>query len=254
MLKDHRILIVNDDGVYAPGINLLERIIREHCDDVWVIAPDEEKSGASHQVSMHVPIRLRKLEDRKYAVKGSPTDCVLMALHELMDEPPTLVLSGINRGSNLAEDIHYSGTIAVAIEAALMGLPSIAFSQVFTPGEDVPWETAEALLFEVVEKLLAQPFPPSSFVNVNFPSVPADQVSGVRVVAQGRRAPGSFKIDSRVDNRGVPYFWVHLVHEAPQQIEATDLEAIEAGAVSICPMTVDMSHAVYRDKLAAVFE
>lgn len=253
-LSDHRVLIVNDDGIHAPGIELLEKVVSAQCSDVWIIAPDEEKSGASHQVSMHTPIRVRKLGERRFAIKGSPTDCVLMALHELMDEHPTLVLSGINRGANLGEDAHYSGTMAVAIEAALMGIPSIAFSQVFHPGQEIHWETAEHFTVQIVEKILEAGLPPGSFVNVNFPPLPVAQTTGMQVVSQGRRPPGSFRTDARIDGRQIPYYWIKLVHKKGEWDEGTDLRAIEDGAVSICPLQLDMTDFTYLKTLTIAMD
>jgi 5'-nucleotidase len=145
-LSLQRILIVNDDGIDGTGIKLLEELAREITDDVWVVAPDEEKSGFSHSISMTVPIRVRKLDDRHFAVKGTPTDCALLAIYEFMgDERPTALLSGINRGANLAEDITYSGTAAAAMEGAILGVRSIALSQVFTIGGEAHWQTARGL-------------------------------------------------------------------------------------------------------------
>ena len=133
--KPHRILVVNDDGIDAEGIKLLEELAHRWTDDVWVVAPDEEKSGFSHAISMTVPVRMRKIDDRHYAVKGTPTDCALLGIYELMgDLLPTVLLSGVNRGANLAEDVTYSGTAAAAMEGALLGIRSIALSQVFTIG------------------------------------------------------------------------------------------------------------------------
>lgn len=251
-LADHRVLIVNDDGIHAPGIQLLEKVVREHCNDVWVVAPDEEKSGASHSVSMHVPIRLRQLDDRHIAIKGSPTDCVLMALREIMQELPTLVLAGINRGGNLADEIHYSGTIAVAMEAALMGIPAIALSQVFEPGTDVPWDTSERYIVPVVEQILERGIDDGSFININFPPVSADAVSGVQVVSMGRRPPGAFKTEGRVDNRQIPYYWVHLEPDAGGDAEGTDLRAMADAAISVCPLQVDMTHRAMLSPLAGM--
>ena len=249
-LSGHRVLISNDDGIHAPGIQLLEKIVRQDCDDVWVVAPDEERSGASHSVSMHNPIRVRKLDDRHFSVKGSPTDCVLMALHELMDEHPTLVLSGINRGPNLADDTYYSGTVAVAIEATLMGIPAIAMSQAFIKGSEVHWEMAEHYAPCIIEHILEQGIPRGTLLNVNFPPVPVAESSGVRVVRQGRRPPGAFKIDARVDRRDVPYYWVHLSPDKGDSGRGTDLEAVEAGAVAVCPLKLDMTDLDYHKTLA----
>jgi len=240
-LADHRVLIVNDDGIHAPGIQLLEKVVREHCEDVWVVAPDEEKSGASHSISMHMPIRQRQLDARHIAIKGSPTDCVLMALQQVMPEPPTLVLAGINRGGNLADEIHYSGTIAVAMEAALLGIPAIALSQVFPRGADVPWDTAERYAVPLIEQILRRGIASGSFVNINFPPVNADAVSGVQLAAMGRRPPGAFKTEGRVDNRQVPYYWVHLEPDRGGEEEGTDLRAMSDNAVSVTPLQVDMT-------------
>jgi 5'-nucleotidase len=251
-LADHRVLIVNDDGIHAPGIQLLEKVIREHCEDVWVVAPDEEKSGASHSISMHLPIRQRQLDTRHFAIKGSPTDCVLMALQQIMTEQPTLVLAGINRGGNLADEIHYSGTIAAAMEAALMGIPSIALSQVFPRGAEVPWDTSERYAVPLIEQILQRGITSGSFININFPPVNADAVSGVQPVAMGRRPPGAFKTEGRVDNRHVPYFWVHLEPDEGGDDEGTDLRAMSENAISVSPLQIDMTHRGMLEGLAGL--
>ena len=252
-LSNHRILITNDDGIHAEGIQLLERIVRQHCDDVWVVAPDEERSGASHSVSMHTPVRVRQVDARHFAVKGTPTDCAIMAINELMDGPPTLLLSGINRGANLAEDLTYSGTAAAAMEGALLGVPSIALSQVFTPGEDVPWETAEQFLPRVVPPILAAEMAPGTFVNVNFPPVRPDAVSGIHVVDQGQRPPGSFTPEQRTDGRGVPYYWIKLRYTRGAADEGTDLRAMSENAVSVCPVQLNMTAMALKDRLRRHF-
>ena len=241
-LSDQRILIVNDDGIHAPGIQLLERLVSAHCQDVWVVAPDEEKSGASHSISMHNPIRQRVLDERHVAIKGSPTDCVLMALQQLMAEKPTLVLAGINRGGNLADEIHYSGTIAAAMEAAFIGIPAIALSQVFPRGAEVPWDTAERFTLVILEQILARGIDTGSFINVNFPPVSADAVTGLDITAMGRRPPGAFKTEGRIDNRRVPYFWVHLEPDEGEGEEGSDLRAMKSHAISVTPLQVDMTN------------
>lgn len=249
-LSDHRVLIVNDDGIHAPGIGLLERLVSQHTDNYWVIAPDEERSGASNSVSMHNPVRIRRIDERHISVKGTPTDCVLMALYELMPEKPTLVLSGINRGANLAEDALYSGTIAAAIEASLLGLPSIALSQVFHRGTPVPWDTAEHYALPVIEQILTVPLAAGTLVNVNFPPVSLADARGIRVVRQGRRPPGSFKTEGRVDCREVPYYWIKLVYEQGGYDPGTDLEATRDGYVAVCPLQVDMTAYALQDALS----
>ncbi len=251
-LADHRVLIVNDDGIHAPGIQLLEKVVREHCNDVWVVAPDEEKSGASHSVSMHMPIRQRQLDSRHFAIKGSPTDCVLMALQQVMTEHPTLVLAGVNRGGNLADEIHYSGTIAAAMEAALMGIPAIALSQVFPRGADVPWDTAERYAVPLIEQILQRGIAIGSFININFPPVHADAVSGVQLTAMGRRPPGAFKTEGRIDNRQVPYYWVHLEPDEGGNESGSDLHAMSSNAVSVSPLQIDMTNRAMLEPLSGL--
>src|SRR3954469_20955398 len=165
-----RILISNDDGIESPGIKILEQIARELSDDVWVVAPDQEQSGASHSLTTRRPLRLNQVAERRYSVDGTPTDCVLLAVKKLLrDRPPDLVLSGINGGSNVGEDLTYSGTVAAAIEATLLGIPAMALSQDYTDGGPVPWETSEAFAPEVIRKLLHMQWPEHTLFNVNFP-------------------------------------------------------------------------------------
>lgn len=250
-VANRRILIVNDDGIHAPGIALLERLLRACSADVWVVAPDEERSGASNSVSMHLPVRVRKYDERHFGVKGTPTDCVLMAVHELLDRPPDLVLSGINRGANLAEDIFYSGTVAGAVQGTLLGIPSLALSQVFDGGMPVHWETAERCAPPVIEAVLQAGMAAGTFVNINFPARPPDEVAGVAVVRQGRRPPGSFQVEPRVDARDVPYYWMKLVYQQGGFDEGTDLRALRDGAVTVCPIQLDMTDYGQQQRLQA---
>ena len=250
-LRGHRILLINDDGINAPGIELLERVVRRHCDDVWVVAPAEERSGASHAISMHDPIRMHKLDDRHFAIKGSPTDCALMGIYEIMPQPPTLILSGINWGANLAEDVMYSGTAAAAMEGALLGVPSIALSQVHDFGH-VHWDTAERWLERVLAGILDTGFDDNTFVNVNFPPVPADQVTGIRVVDMGLRPPGSFKPEGRIDARTKPYYWIKIQYKTGAEGssgEGTDLRAISDGAISVTPVQLNWTAPAFKARL-----
>ena len=253
-LGQHRILIVNDDGVDAPGIKLLEELAREITDDVWVVAPDEEKSGFSHSISMTIPIRVRQIDERHFAIRGTPTDCALLAIHEfLTDRKPTALLSGVNRGANLAEDITYSGTAAATMEGALLGVRSIALSQVFTLGGEVFWATARRFAPDILRKLLACDWEPGSFVNVNFPDCPPEAVTGVSVTTQDRRQPGSFLPVRRVDERGVPYYWIKLAYAVGEMQEGGDLLAISRNEVSVTPMQMDMTASGFRHYLERTF-
>jgi 5'-nucleotidase len=248
--RRHRVLLVNDDGIDSPGIKLLEELVRSFTDDVWVVAPDEEKSGFSHSISMTIPIRVKKLDERRFAVKGTPTDCALLAAYELMEgAKPTVLISGINRGANLAEDVTYSGTAAAAMEGALLGIRSIALSQVFTIGGPVHWDTARRYTLPLIEKLLTCDWEPGSFVSINFPDVPPDAVNGVRVTTLGRRLPGSFQPVRRVDERDFPYYWIKLAYKVGALEPGTDLHAISENAVSVTPMHLDLTSSSFRHYL-----
>lgn len=250
-LADHRILLVNDDGIDAPGLRLLEHIARRFTDDVWVVAPDEEKSGASHSLSITQPVRVRQLADKRYAIKGTPTDCALLAVYELMtDRRPTMLLSGINRGANLAEDLTYSGTAAAAMEGTLLGIPSVAISQVFELGGDTHWDTAERFLPPLLERLLNWDWPAGLFVNINFPDQPPESVRGVRVTTQGQRPPGAFTPEKRYDGREVPYYWIRLRYPEGNAHPDTDLEAMLDNRVSVTPMHLDLTAHDARSGLA----
>lgn len=251
-LSAHRILLTNDDGIHAPGIILLEEIIRRYTDQVWVVAPNEERSGASHSISMHDPIRLRTIDERHHAIKGTPTDCALMAIYELMPVRPTLMISGINAGANLAEDVTYSGTASAAMEGALLGVPSIALSLVHNKG-DLHWDAAEAYLPQVLEGILKAGFLPGTFVNVNFPSVPPSDVRGIRVVEQGQRPEGSFIPEHRVDARGKDYYWIKIAYKPGNDHPGTDLRAIADNEISVCPIQLDMTARAMSAQLTKVF-
>lgn len=237
-----RILVTNDDGVHAPGLKVLERIAQALSNDVWVVAPEYEQSGASHSLTLSDPLRVRQISRRRFAVRGTPTDCVMMAVHELIpNRPPDLVLSGVNRGANLGEDVTYSGTVAAAMEGALLRIPSIALSQQLTPGQPVKWSTAEHHGPEVIRKLLAAGWDPNVLINVNFPDVPHDKVTGVMVCRQGRRDLSDLIIDSRIDARGQPYYWLGFRRQKGKPKPASDLAAMEAGAISVTPLQLDLT-------------
>ncbi|MEM1288440.1 MAG: 5'/3'-nucleotidase SurE [Pseudomonadota bacterium] len=245
-----RILVTNDDGINALGLSVLEEIALTLSDDVWVVAPETDQSGVAHSMSLNDPLRLRELDDRHFAVRGTPTDCVLMAIQHVLPERPELVLSGINRGQNLAEDVTYSGTVAAAIEGTLLGVRSIALSQAysFDTGRKPPFETARTHAPALLEKLLALDLPDGTLLNVNFPPRLPDQVEGVRVTRQGRRNIDFLKIDERKDGRGNPYFWLTFTGQAPKPEVGTDLETVRAGFVSVTPLSIDMTaHSLLAD-------
>ena len=244
-----RILVSNDDGINALGVKALERIALALSDDVWVVAPEANQSGAAHSLTLSRPLRVRRLGDRRFAVDGTPTDCVLIALQRIIEGPPAdLVLSGINHGANLGEDVTYSGTVAAAMEATLFKVPAIALSQVCEDRRNIRWPTAERFAPEVIARLLATPWAPYVLMNVNFPDLDPDRVKGVRVTTQGKRKIGDTLLE-RTDPRGEPYLWIGALREDSRPGEGTDLAAIAAGFVSVTPIHLDMTHAPSLEEL-----
>ncbi|HEX8446431.1 MAG TPA: 5'/3'-nucleotidase SurE [Sphingomonas sp.] len=252
-----RILLTNDDGIDARGLKVLETIARRFSDDIIVVAPSEEQSGAGHSLTLNRPVRIRRHGDRRFSVTGTPTDSVMVALLELTpDGKPDLVLSGVNRGANLGEDVTYSGTVSAAMEGALAGIPSIALSQVYAReamGDSVPFEAAIAWGERVLRPLIDRSFVPGTLVNVNFPALPADAVKGVRVVSQGIRDYGRGTLVKGTDPRGFPYYWFGLGPAVHTPAHSTDLEAIDDGYIAVTPLHLDLTHGPSLAELRALY-
>lgn len=253
-----RILLTNDDGVFAPGLAVLEEIARSVSDDVWIVAPHEEQSGKARAITLNAPVRVRQEEARRYAVQGTPADAVLLGVLEVLkDKRPDLVLSGVNRGQNVAEDTSQSGTVAGAFEAMRLGVPAVAFSQARAyrgPGHAVPWETARAWGPKVLKALLKAGWPADTVLNVNFPDRAADEVQGVEVTRQGARDESISALEKRVDLRGGDYYWIGFNGKLSNPPEGTDLWAIYQGRISVTPLHVDMTQHAFRDELARGFK
>ena len=237
-----RILLTNDDGILAPGLELLEAIAGELSDDVWVCAPAEENSGAGHSLTLSLPVRLVEHGARRFAVTGTPTDAVNLALRKLFaDRPPDLVISGINAGENLADDVTYSGTISAAMEAALAGIPAVAMSQALRDSGH-GFGAAEGWAAKVLAPLLDLQMAKRTMVNVNFPALGADEVKGIRVVRQGFHDYSRGSLVEGVDPRGRPYYWFGL-HDIEHTLDhGTDLEAVNDGYIAVTPMQLDLTH------------
>ena len=251
-----RILLTNDDGIHAPGLDVLETLARQFSDDIWIVAPAEEQSGAGHSLTLNRPVRLRQYDERRFAVSGTPTDAVMMALRKVLPGKPDVILSGVNRGANLGDDVTYSGTVSAAIEGALAGIPSIAFSQVYASegmGDAVPFGAAEAWGARVLAPLLEAPFAPRTLINVNFPALPAQDVHGIRVVRQGFHDYARGSLVEGTDPRGYQYYWfgLHGIEHTPGH--ASDLEAIQDGYVSVTPLQLDLTHEGSLAQLAGRF-
>jgi 5'-nucleotidase len=248
-----RILITNDDGIHAPGFAVLERIAAALSDDVWLVAPESEQSGASHSLTLHMPLRMRRVAARKFAVLGTPTDCVMLAAKHIIPKfgaeegdarPPDLVLSGVNRGSNVADDVTYSGTIAGAMEGCTLGLPSIALSQACGfKREEVSWAAAESCAPPLIARLLAAGWPSDVLLNVNFPDAAPDEIAEVAVTIQGRRDAHMAMIVAREDTRGVAYYWIGFERKRSNPPKGTDLRAVYDGLISVTPLHLNLTHA-----------
>lgn len=251
-----RILITNDDGINAPGLGSLEKIARELSDDIWIVAPETDQSGVAHSLSLSHPLRLRKVADRHFSVNGTPTDCVIMGVRELMDEPPDLLLSGVNSGQNIADDVTYSGTVAGAIEGTLLGIKSIAVSQGYDFAQGlrtVRWETCETLGPDVIRKIIDSDFPDKTLVNLNFPNCAPEEVQGVEVTSQGSFTHG-LHMEKRSDGRGFPYYWLKFGREVPDQRAGSDIIALRENRISVTPLKIDLTDFEFAHALTDRFD
>lgn len=243
-LSSARILVSNDDGIHAPGLTILEQVAAQLSKDVWVVAPESEQSGSSHSLTLHGPLRMREAGPRRFAVQGTPTDCVMMAVrHVLKDRAPDLVLSGVNRGSNLAEDVTYSGTVAAAMEGTVLGIPSIALSQSFgyRGSREIPWTCAGLHAGPLVQRLWAAGWPQGVLINVNFPDCAPDKVKGIWQTRQGLRDESRATIEERTDTRGHPYFWIGFQRVLSDPLPGTDLYAIYNDAISVTALHLNLT-------------
>lgn len=239
-----RILLTNDDGIHAPGLAALERIARKLTDDVWICAPEYEMSGASRALTLAEPVRVRQVDARRFSTTGTPTDCVMLAIRELVEGPkPDLVLSGVNRGANLAEDVTMSGTVAGAIEAMALGVPGVALSQMggYAPDERF-FEASETFAPGILKRLIEVGWPVDVVMNLNFPSAPIDEVTAVEVTRQGFRDVQTRHAEKRTDLRGRDYYWIGFRHELSKPAEGTDLRALYESRISVTPLHIDLTH------------
>lgn len=246
-----RILLTNDDGIHAEGLQVLERIARQLSDDVWVVAPETDQSGYAHSLSLSEPLRLRKLGERHYAVRGTPTDCVIMGARKLMPGLPDLILSGVNSGSNTADDVTYSGTVAGAMEGCLLGIRSIALSQAYNfynQERIVPWEVTETHAPALLDRLIKTDLPAGVFLNVNFPNCRPEEIRGTAVTAQGKLVHGLW-IDERADGRNFPYYWLRFGREPGEMKPGTDMAALRDRMISVTPLKLDLTAHEVKDAL-----
>jgi 5'-nucleotidase len=251
-----RILITNDDGIHAAGLQACEKIARTLSDDVWVVAPETDQSGVSHSLSLNDPLRLRQVAERHFAVKGTPTDCVIMGARHIMKDIPELVLSGVNRGRNCAEDVTYSGTVAGAMEGTVLGIPSFALSQAYaSANRHKPYfETAIKHAPDLIRRVLKTGMPRDVLININFPDCPPAEVAGISVATQGKRDQELLRIDARHDGRGNPYYWIAFGRGGVAGASAgSDLAALNDKRIAVTPLRLDMTDEPFMTKLAELF-
>jgi 5'-nucleotidase len=254
--KPITILVTNDDGIHAPGLVSLETIARELSPEVWVVAPETEQSGKSHSLTLNDPLRLRKIDERHVAVHGTPADCVILAVRKVMPIMPDLVLSGVNRGQNMADDVTYSGTIAAAMEGTSIGLKSVALSQCFgvTNADGFNFEVAEAHGPRVLRRLFAANLGPGALININFPDCRPEEVRAVEITRQGKRDQNLLLVDERIDTRGRAYYWLGFKREKSQPAPGTDLHAVLNRSISVTPLHMNLTQIEGMEVLRSMIE
>jgi 5'-nucleotidase len=234
------ILVTNDDGIQAPALRHLKSALSD-LGRVVIVAPDRDQSATSHALTLYRPFRIERPEPDVYAVDGTPTDCVVVAMHGLIDETPGLVVSGINHGPNMGEDVFYSGTVAAAIEGALNGLPSLAVSLVAKRSEEVDWREPARVTRRIVDAALHHGIEPKSLLNVNLPWRPSEAYKGIRVTKLGQRVYQDSLIEKK-DPRGRPYYWIGGDEPVWVEENGTDFVAVSEGFVSVTPLMLDLTH------------
>ncbi|MCM0605976.1 MAG: 5'/3'-nucleotidase SurE [Xanthomonadaceae bacterium] len=239
-----QILVTNDDGVHAPGIRHLAHALKEKFKNVVVVAPLEEKSTTGHSLTLHKPLRITEIDKNVYGVNGSPADCVYLAIKKIMKKKPDFVISGINRGSNMGQDVYYSGTVSGAREACIMGIPSIAVSLSADakanskPIKTLHFDSAAESSVQLILRLVKQPLPHHTLMNLNVPNLPLGKIKGFKAGKQGFRYYGG-KIIERVDHRGSPYFWIGGQYEGFKNESDTDCDVVAQGYAALTPLQLD---------------
>jgi len=251
-----RILLSNDDSVHAPGLAVMHDELKK-LGQVTVVAPTEEKSTTGHNLTLHKPLRLIRMKNGFHAVSGSPADCVLVGLKELFKGKPDVVVSGINRGANLGQDVFYSGTVSAAREAAMLGIPALAISLAIDFNtahgeENLHYKTAAKLLVKVIQKYDVTSLPKGTLLNVNAPDLPLSRVKGIQVARQGFRKYSS-AILKRVDHRGRPYYWVGGKYLGFHRDPGGDCHVVDQGYASVTPLQLDCTHDGVMEELGEVW-
>lgn len=232
------ILLTNDDGINSEGLHILSSELK-NVGEVYIIAPDRERSAASHSLTLHRPLRVDRLSERVFSVDGTPVDCVYLGVNGLLETRPSLVASGINKGGNMGEDILYSGTVSAAMEGMILGIPSFAIS--ITGRSDFHFESAARFAKRLADFMLKQKLPQNTLLNVNVPNLPWNMIKGFKITRQGKRRFNN-KIVEKIDPRGRKYYWIGGESLAPEPIEESDYLAVKEGYISITPLHLDLTN------------
>ncbi len=248
----NRILITNDDGVDAPGIEVAEAVAADLANEVWTVAPEHDQSGTSRQISIHNPLRLQQRGERRFAVTGSPADAAVMGLREVLkDAPPDLVLSGVNAGANVSLETGYSGTVGAALTARMVGVPAIALSQAWRTRQDIPWETSRIWLPKVIRALVSSPEWPTPWVpNINVPPFLPDEIAGVAATRQELGQSLDVALEERVDRREKPYWWLSFSRTWHTRDEGSDISVMREKMISVTPLNMSLTADEALDPLA----
>jgi 5'-nucleotidase len=235
-----RVMLTNDDGIDAPGMQVMEEIAAQIAREVWVVAPEHDQSGQSHAISLHHALRISERGARRFGVTGTPGDCAAIGLCHLMKNVlPQLVLSGVNRGLNLGMETVFSGTVGGAMTAMMLGCPALALSQAFRDRDNVPWDTARTLGAETIRRLWAMGWSKNAVLNINFPPVPAAEAGPMTLARQGEGAVAGMEVDTRVDPRGMAYHWLTFKRGNIEQGPESDYRAMRAGKIVVTPLRYD---------------
>ncbi|MEE8382461.1 MAG: 5'/3'-nucleotidase SurE [Thermodesulfobacteriota bacterium] len=232
------ILVTNDDGIFSEGIKTLAESLG-NLGEVWIVAPDRERNAISHALTLHRPLRVVNISLQQYAVNGTPADCINIGVNQLLREKPDLIVSGINKGANLADDVNYSGTVAAAVEGALMGIPSFAIS--LATVKDFKFKPAADYALRLARFITKNGLPARTLLNVNVPDTQGKEISLYKITTQGRNTHSN-TIEEKVDPRGVKYYWIGRKDEGFQEDDNSDLKAIRQNLISITPIQVDLTH------------
>lgn len=250
-----RVLLTNDDGIDAPGLAVLEEVAATLAREVWIVAPEHDQSGTSHSISLHAPLRFSRRGHRRFGVSGTPGDCVIMAVRQIMaDAPPTIVLSGINRGANLGVETVFSGTVGAAMTGMLLGIPSIALSQAFMDRDAVRWGTARALAPDVIRRLLTAGWNRQACLNVNFPDVPPDMAGPLTRSRQGAGLIRNINVIPRIDPRGMTYHWLQFDREPGQDGADSEAAVVASGRIAVTPLQFERTNEIAFGELGTHFD